>query len=328
MYTGYLIEKYNNMGNAYTCKRILEEAAKQDIRLQMVGTLDSRVLNVVSNSFDKNGVTNGRMRTTAYINSDDPVSYIDNDGHITNDFHHSIVENHGKYLEKVDVVLNRYKYGTLKNAINQLGRSYNEIGAFNRYISKSNQLQDLHDIGCDIPAFMVGTGHCSFSKIAEIVGLPFVMKQPDRSMGQGIYLIQNQTDYGNAVNSEGPDMEWVFEQCIQESLGRDLRLYSIRGEVIAAMTRTQPGGEFRANVALGAQVEKQTVTEEMQKIAGRIYEQTGLDFLGIDLLLGRDRLWFCEINVMPGIEGMESATGVNIAGAVMETIRSDLDASV
>ena len=54
-----------------------------------------------------------------------------------------------------------------------------------------------------------------------------------------------------------------------------------------------------------------------------IYEQTGLDFLGIDLLFGKDKPYFCEINVMPGIEGMERATGVNVAGAIMDTIIGD-----
>ena len=54
-----------------------------------------------------------------------------------------------------------------------------------------------------------------------------------------------------------------------------------------------------------------------------IYEQTGLDFLGIDLLFGKDKPYFCEINVMPGIEGMERATGVNVAGAIIDTILGD-----
>ena len=54
-----------------------------------------------------------------------------------------------------------------------------------------------------------------------------------------------------------------------------------------------------------------------------IYEQTGLDFLGIDLLFGREKPYFCEINVMPGLEGIEKASGINVAAKVMETIRSD-----
>ena len=53
------------------------------------------------------------------------------------------------------------------------------------------------------------------------------------------------------------------------------------------------------------------------------YEQTGLDFLGIDLLFGREKPYFCEINVMPGLEGIEKASGINVAGKIIETIQSD-----
>ena len=65
------------------------------------------------------------------------------------------------------------------------------------------------------------------------------------------------------------------------------------------------------------------VTPGIRAIAADIYEQTGLDFLGIDLLFGREKPYFCEINVMPGLEGIEKASGINVAAKVMETIRSD-----
>ena len=65
------------------------------------------------------------------------------------------------------------------------------------------------------------------------------------------------------------------------------------------------------------------ITEDIRQIARDIYEQTRLDFLGIDLLFGEDKHYFCEINVTPGIEGMERATGVNVAGLIMDTMIGD-----
>ena len=115
----------------------------------------------------------------------------------------------------------------------------------------------------------------------------------------------------------------LFEEFISESYGRDLRFYSIRGEAVACMQRTSQG-DFRANVALGASVEPYPVTSGIRTIAADIYEQTGLDFLGIDLLFGREKPYFCEINVMPGLEGIEKASGINVAGKIIETIQSDL----
>ena len=70
-------------------------------------------------------------------------------------------------------------------------------------------------------------------------------------------------------------------------------------------------------------VEKMEITPAIEQIAANIYEQTGLDFLGIDLLFGDDKPYFCEINVMPGIEGIEKASGVNVARKIMEVIKGD-----
>ena len=96
----------------------------------------------------------------------------------------------------------------------------------------------------------------------------------------------------------------------------------VEGKVVACMQRKSQG-DFRANVALGASVEPFEITPQIRQIAKDIYNQTGLDFLGIDLLFGKDKPYFCEINVMPGIEGIETATGVNVAKRIMETIHND-----
>ena len=83
--------------------------------------------------------------------------------------------------------------------------------------------------------------------------------------------------------------------------------------------------DFRANVALGAGVKNYPINSELQSIATDIYEVTGLDILGIDLLFGRESLYFCEINVMPGLEGIEQASGINIARLVLRRIKEDFN---
>ena len=108
------------------------------------------------------------------------------------------------------------------------------------------------------------------------------------------------------------------------SIGRDLRFYSIRGKVVACMVRKSQG-DFRANVALGAEVEAHEIAPNLCKIAESIYKQTQLDFLGVDLLFGEDKPYFCEINVMPGIEGIEKASKMNIARCIIETIKGDFE---
>lgn len=231
--------------------------------------------------------------------------------------------NHGVRLEPVDFVINRYKWGRAKDAINALSpRSYNPLSAYNVYINKFEQVQRLHSEAFLMPKYLLGTSLLPFASLVEQLGLPFVGKGLESSMGEEIVCIRNPEDYEKLSITYSAAKEWLFEEFISESYGRDLRFYSIRGEAVACMQRRSQG-DFRANVALGASVEPSPITPAIRTIAADIYEQTGLDFLGIDLLFGREKPYFCEINVMPGLEGIEKASGVNVAGKIIETIKSD-----
>lgn len=282
MLTGYIIEKYSCMKGAYTCHRILEEAAKRGVLLRIVGVADTMVC--------EDGV------------------------------YHA-----GKLLTPCDFVINRYKYGHIKDEIGTLAkRTYNETGAFNIYINKYMQVKNIKSEGFLMPKYMLGSAFTAFDSIVEKLGMPFVAKGLESSQGAEIFLIENAEDFQALRDKYAADKEYLFEEYITESYGRDIRFYSIRGEVIACMTREAVQG-FKANVALGAGVRAYPVDDNIRQAAKDIYEQTGLDFLGIDLLFGKEKPYFCEINVMPGIEGMERATGVNVAGAIMDTILGDLE---
>ncbi|MBR4059637.1 MAG: RimK family alpha-L-glutamate ligase [Lachnospiraceae bacterium] len=280
MLTGYIIEKYSFMKDAYTCHRILEEAAKRGVSLQIVGVADTIVT--------EDGVYHKRER-----------------------------------LENCDFVINRYKYDHIKDEIGALAkRTYNETNIFNTYINKYMQVKNLRSEGFLMPKYMLGTGYTDFEVVTTKLGLPFVAKGLESSQGAEVFLIENKEDFQVLCETYDPDKEYLFEEYIAESYGRDIRFYSIRGEVIACMTREAVQG-FKANVALGAGVREYPIDDNIRQAAKDIYEQTGLDFLGIDLLFGKDKPYFCEINVMPGIEGMERATGVNVAGAIIDTILGD-----
>ena len=278
--SGYIIEKYNKMTNAYTCNRLVEEATKQGMDLKIIGIHDTLVLE-------------------------------------------NKILNNGKKLEKRDFVINRYKWGKVKDVINSLAaRSYNPLEVYNIYINKYEQVKRLRSDAFLMPKYLLGTAMLKYEDIAKILGTSFVAKGLESSMGEEISLIEKPEDLKELCKKYGMEKEWLFEEFITTSFGRDMRFYSIRGEVVACMQRKSQG-DFRANVALGASVEAYEITPEIRQIAKDIYEQTRLDFLGIDLLFGKDKPYFCEINVMPGIEGMEKATGVNVARKIVETIKSD-----
>lgn len=278
--SGYIIEKYNCMSNAYTCNRLVEEATNLGIDLQIIGIHDS---------------------------------YCAGDG----------IYNGNEKLEPRDFLINRYKWGNLKDQLNTLvTRTYNEVQHYNTFVNKYEQVRLLKSDAFIMPKYILGTTSLAYVNLENILGTPIVAKGLESSMGQEIFLIENEGEYQRFRESHSPQKEWLYEEFISTSFGRDMRFYSIRGNVIAAMERKSEG-DFRANVALGASVKPLDITPTMTQIARDIYEQTGLDFLGIDLLYGEDKPYFCEINVMPGIEGIESATGVNVAREIVETIKGD-----
>ena len=231
--------------------------------------------------------------------------------------------NNGKQLNSCDFVINRYKWGITKDEINKLAaKTYNSIEQFNIYINKYEQVKNLHSSAFIIPKYCMGTSLLSYEYLADYLGTPFVAKGLESSMGNEIFLVENKTFYKELADKYGQDKEWLFEEFISSSFGRDIRFYSIRGNVVACMQRKSKA-DFRANVALGASVEPYEITPQIRQIARDIYDQTKLDFLGIDLLFGTDKPYFCEINVMPGLEGIETSSGINIAKLIIDTIKGD-----
>ena len=306
-YKGYLIEKYDNMAGAYTCRRLREEAALRDMDLVQTGVFDLSLMPGNLDSFDFGECSEteedreGLCRTGS-----------------------ALVLHHGKVLTPADFVINRYKTGKIKDSVNALaGRSYNPLAAFRRYVNKFEQLKNYQSRLIPVPDSVLVQKAAPFEEMISIVGCPFVAKGLESSMGQEIFLISTPEEWEEVCRKWPGDKEWLCQKQIVTSYGRDLRLYTIRGEVLGAMVRSASEG-FRANVALGAQVKPYEVTPKLQDFAAEMYECFGLDFAGIDLLFGPEGLYFCEINVMPGIEGMETATGKNVAGAVMDMILSDL----
>ncbi len=280
--SGYIIEKYNDMADAYTCHRLIEESRKLDIDLQLVGVHDT---------------------------------YITKGG----------VWNKGEFLKKRDFVINRYKYGKLKGRINTLGeRCYNDINLFEDYINKYEQIRRINSEHFSIPKYLLSTSLIGYEKLSSYLGEPFVAKGLESSMGREIYLINNSKEYELLRHNNDINKEWLFEEFISNSYGKDLRIFTIRDKAIACMIR-KANSDFRANVALGASVESIATTPIINSIVADIYKQTKLDFLGVDLLFGTNGYYFCEINVMPGLEGIESASGINISKLIIETIKKDFE---
>ncbi len=279
---GYLLARYTNMSNSYTCKRLVEEAEKLNIDLKTIGIHDVMICG--------------------------------------NEIYHK-----NKNLDKVDFIINRHKHGNLKDKLNALGeRSYNNINSFNIYLDKFLQMENISSPNFLKAKYFLATADKSFGEISDILSEPFIAKGLNGSEGNEVFLIKNTEDLKSLEKSYPRDKEILFQEFITTSIGRDIRLYAIKGDAVAAMLR-RTEKDFRANFALGASVEAYPIDEKLRKIAEDIYRITKLDFVGIDLLFGENDLYFCEVNVMAGIRGIEKASGLNIAGKILESIRNDFN---
>ena len=237
--------------------------------------------------------------------------------------HDLLLSNDGLTLDRCDFVLNRYKWGKVKDAVNALAdRSYNRLDLFNRFVNKFEQRKCIRSGPFLQPAWRLGTVQSSYEALAEQLGPVLVAKGLESSMGQEIRLVRHAAEMEALGSVFPPEKELLFESFVDGCWGRDYRLFSLRGEAIACMSRTS-SGDFRANVALGATVRPVSLTPELSAIAADLYRQTGLDVIGIDLLPGKEGLYLCEVNVMPGLEGIEQASGRNIAGRILEMVRAD-----
>jgi ribosomal protein S6--L-glutamate ligase len=282
---GYILERYDNMKNSYTCRRLMEEAGKRNMDLRTLGVHDSYL----------------------QISGDS-----------------SVLMHKGYEAEQVDFAFLRYKWGHLKEEAATLAKHcYNAPGPFSLYVNKYEQLKRLRSTHFEVPASLLVTAQFPYDTAEKLLGNPFVAKGLESSMGREIFLITGKPGWDQLRDEYGPEKEWILQQFIEDSFGKDMRIFSLRGEAVAAMER-RSGSDFRANVALGAQTTPLEITEEIRLICKDLYHRTGLDFAGVDLLYGQEKPWLCEINVMPGIEGMEETTGVNIAGLMMDMVLGDV----
>jgi RimK family alpha-L-glutamate ligase len=141
------------------------------------------------------------------------------------------------------------------------------------------------------------------------------------SLGHGMVRVSD-PDVGLRVVRSLDQVRTVFYvQRYVDHGGRDIRAFVVGGRVLAAIERRAPAGEWRTNVAMGASARAIELPTEWAHLAVRAAEAVGADYAGVDLLPGRDgQIFVLEINGIPGWEGLQQATGIDVAGAIVDQL--------
>ena len=184
--------------------------------------------------------------------------------------------------------------------------------------------QLMSDSNIPVPVTaQVGSWKDTARAVSRVGGTPCVIKSTEGTHGYGVFLAKSDQQARQLVYQMlERNMRPLVQEYVKESHGQDIRVLVVGGKVIASMKRKANGSEFRSNFHLGGSVQKIDINEEQKKIACLAAATMGLDLAGVDMLISSRGPLILEVNSSPGLEGIESSTGVNIAGEVAKYLNS------
>lgn len=155
--------------------------------------------------------------------------------------------------------------------------------------------------------------------LKQLEGSAFVLKPAFGTYGQGILLVKSMEDLkmmAEEMMKASPRI--LIQEFIEESAGKDTRVFVVAGEVVGAMERQAAEGEFRSNVELGAHARGVEPLEEMKHLALEAVRVLGLDYAGVDLVRSKRGHLILEVNANPGFKTLEKVSTKNIAKKIVE----------
>ena len=239
-----------------------------------------------------------------------------------------------QHLEHYDAVLPRIGasityYGTA------VVRQFQEMDVFcantahgiinSRDKLRSLQILSRHGIGLPRTTF-VRDKKDVLPAIDRVGGAPVIIKLIEGTQGIGVLLAESVKQAESIIELlQSQKQNVLIQKFVAESKGRDIRAFVVGDQVVAAMRRVAQGQEFRSNVHRGGVAEPVELSDEYRETAVRCTQIMGLRVAGVDMLEGKDGPQIMEVNSSPGLEGIESCTGLDVAGAVIDYIAAQVD---
>ncbi len=158
-------------------------------------------------------------------------------------------------------------------------------------------------------------------KAAEKLGFPMVVKEFAGSFGDQVYLAENMDSLKKIILSMG-HKGFLMQKFVEESKGRDLRINVVGGKVVSAMVRYSVNGDFRSNVTRGGHALAYEPDQRQITAALNACKALGLDFAGVDVLLGTKEPLVCEVNSNPSFKRALDATGIDLSELIMGHIKA------
>ncbi|WP_194776657.1 30S ribosomal protein S6--L-glutamate ligase [Pararhodonellum marinum] len=200
-----------------------------------------------------------------------------------------------------------------------------ESQAIVRSRDKLRSLQILSKAGLGMPK----TAFTNFSKggekqlIEHVGGAPLIIKLLEGTQGLGVVLAETKKAGQSVIEAfHGLRARIIVQEFIKEAKGADIRAFVVNGRVVGAMKRQGAEGEFRSNLHRGGKAEIIKLSRLEKQAALGAAKALGLNIAGVDLLQSSRGPLILEVNSSPGLEGIEKATGINIAGEIVQYIEN------
>ncbi|MDA7693258.1 30S ribosomal protein S6--L-glutamate ligase [Flavobacteriaceae bacterium] len=161
--------------------------------------------------------------------------------------------------------------------------------------------------------------------IDMVGGAPLIIKLLQSAQGKGVVSAETNKAAESVINAfKSLQANILVQEFIKEASGKDLRCFVVNGKVVASIERTAPKGEFRSNIHIGGTAKKVKITAEERKLAVKAAKILNLAVAGVDIIRSNKGPLLLEVNSSPGLEGIESATGKNIANEMIMAIEKKL----
>ena len=200
----------------------------------------------------------------------------------------------------------------------------NESVAIGRSRDKLRSMQIFSKHGLGLPVTAFAHDPKQTEEVLKIVGgAPAVIKLLEGTQGIGVVLGETEKSAKSVVEAfRGVNVNILVQEFIKEAGSTDIRIFVIGGKVVAAMMRTGAEGDFRSNLHRGGSAKMTKITPEERSTALRAAKVMGLNVAGVDILRANHGPVIMEVNSSPGLEGIENATGKDVAGQIIQFIEA------
>ena len=288
---GWIIHK-KALGENLEVKRLVEEFEKRDIKIRVVNPQDVDIF--VDRDDRKSILVDGIPRKL-------PDFVLPRTGSGTTYFIKAII----RHMERLGVVM------------------INGSDAIDNVKDKLYSQQILGQSSLPVPKTMLVKHPINVKLVEDNIKYPMIVKTLSGSYGSGVFMVEDRKQFRQLMKMAEltkPSYNIIIQECIEDSLGKDLRVLVVNGKVVGCMMRQSIDGDFRANITRGGEAIPYQVDEDIEWIAGECSRLLNLDIAGVDLLFNEGTYTICEVNSAPGFEGMEKFTKVNVGEKIVNYV--------